>query len=488
MANLSDFSKDERLRLLNLLRERERRRALDNPIVALRASLFDKQRALFDDTSRYKAAVCSRRAGKSRYASIELFCRALRHPQSWAIYLGLNRQVSKEIMWDTLKATGEEFQLDVRWHESELTGRLRNGSYVKIIGADHKRVIEALRGPRRSVAIIDEAGSFSRLLETLIDDALEPSLADLRGPIVLLGTPPPLMAGYFYQKTQQERLYSTHHWTLLDNPYMIDPASWLAELKAKRGWDDDHPTYRREYLGQFVEDEGRRVYKFKRSRDTFKLADLPQGITWSKVVGLDLGWNDATAFSVIYYSPKYPKAFVVRAEKFRSWTVHRIALHLQHLMMCERPERIIADTGGLGKMIVEELIQRYSLPIIAAEKTEKMAHIEMVNSDFREGKLKVCEDLKDLISQYETLQWDENHKETAGQENDQADSVLYPWRYSYHYWHQEQPLPPVYGSDQWAAEQERAMLANVATEYENDKQAQGELDYGFLSSDGSIFG
>lgn len=486
MIDFSSFSKAEKVQYLQLLKERERRRAQDNPLLALRASLFKQQRALFDDKSRYKAAVCSRRAGKSRYASIELLARALMHPSSFALYLGLNRQVSKEIMWDVLKDSAKEFEIDVRWHESELTGRLQNGSYVKVIGADHKRVVEALRGPKRSVAIIDEAGSFSRLLETLIDDALEPSLADLGGPIVLLGTPPPLLGGYFYEKTIRHKLYSYHHWTLLDNPYMPNAKEWLEELKKKRNWSDDNPTYRREYLGEFVHDDAARVYKFRKERDTVSVAQMPQ-MQWQKVVGLDLGWNDATAISLIYYHPKHPFAYVVKANKYRGYTVHRIAQILQELMAREKPERIIADTGGLGKMICEELKQRYNLPITAAEKTEKMAHIELINSDYREGRLKVLDTLHDLISQYETLQWDDHQKETAGQENDLCDAVLYPWRFSYHYWHQETPLQPRPGTEAYALKQEDDMLKNVATEYEHNKQAQ-ELDYGFLADDSAIFG
>ena len=41
------------------------------------------------------------------------------------------------------------------------------------------------------------------------------------------------------------------------------------------------------------------------------------------------------------------------------------------------------DTGGLGKKIAEELRIRRDLPIEPAQKTEKMAHIEILNDALR---------------------------------------------------------------------------------------------------------
>ena len=48
---------------------------------------------------------------------------------------------------------------------------------------------------------------------------------------------------------------STHStWNIRDNE--AKPAQWANALatKRRRGWSDDHPTWRREYLGEWVAD------------------------------------------------------------------------------------------------------------------------------------------------------------------------------------------------------------------------------------------
>jgi hypothetical protein len=94
----------------------------------------------------------------------------------------------------------------------------------------------------------------------------------------------------------------------------------------------------------------------------------------------------------------------------------------------------VADTGGLGRSITEEMRMRYDLPMIAAEKTEKMTAIDMVNCDFVDRRLFVHSSCKSLCNQYETLTWDDKHKEDPTLPNDLCDSALYPLRFSRHYW------------------------------------------------------
>ena len=98
------------------------------------------------------------------------------------------------------------------------------------------------------------------------------------------------------------------------------------------------------------------------------------------------------------------------------------------------PDSIVMDTGGLGKSIAEEFSRRYDLPIKAAEKTDKMGHIEMLNNDLQTGKMKIIrEHNQEVLHQMKILQKLDNGKEDPSVPNDVVDAVLYAWRECYHY-------------------------------------------------------
>jgi hypothetical protein len=82
---------------------------------------------------------------------------------------------------------------------------------------------------------------------------------------------------------------------------------------------------------------------------------------------------------------------------------------------------------------------RYELPMVAAEKTEKMTAIDMVNCDFIDNRLFIHESLRNVHMQYEALTWDDKHKEDPLLPNDYADSILYAHRFCRHYWGKIQP-------------------------------------------------
>jgi hypothetical protein len=285
---------------------------------------------------------------------------------------------------------------------------------------------------------------------------------DLDGQLLMVGTPPPSMSGYFHEQCCATQTASVHHWTVLDNPHIPNAQAFLDEVKRKRKWTDDNPTFLREYCGVWAQDWSKCVYKFNPARDCFDMKDLPSHpLHW--LIGLDLGWNDATAFTVLGYHEDLPCCYVIHAEKHSHWIPSKIASHLRELVKRFSPERIIADAGGLGKSIVEEFRQRYDLPIEGAEKHEKHAFIEMMNGDLIDGKMKIASHLKELHSELMGLQWDEHRKEMAGQDNHLCDANLYSYRWSYHYWHREPLILAPQGSDEWAAQQEADMLEFAST-------------------------
>ena len=117
---------------------------------------------------------------------------------------------------------------------------------------------------------------------------------------------------------------------------------------------------------------------------------------------------------------------------------------------------------------------RFGFPIIPAEKTEKMTAIEMINCDFADSRLFIHESLVNLHCQLETLTWDDKHKEDPTLPNDLCDSMLYPTRFSRHYWG-KLPLPKL-SDTELLQMQERDMFNSVLIQYKEKQDDTGNVD------------
>lgn len=444
---------------------------LRKPETKLRRSLFAQQMAMLQDDSPFKAACCTRRAGKSHLAAAALLLAGLSRENVDVLYLGLTIGSSKRIMLPKFREInrllGGSF---LQINESDSLVKLPNGSRIWIIGADHKHLMDTLLGNKWARAMIDEAQSFGKHITELIDDVLGPALLDLQGDLWLLGTPGPIPAGFFYDAIHSINSgYKKFKWSLFDNPHLPHAREWLEALKKRKGWNDDTPTYARQYLNKWVYDPDSLVYSFSSSRDF--VSELPSGLQWNYVLGLDYGWHDKTAFCIMCYSERHPIAYVLKVWGRSGMIVSEIATEVKLLSDKYNFEAIVCDTGGLGKSITEEFRQRYGLPVRAAEKTDKMAFIASFNGELKQGTLKLVESgTTELVEQYQALQYDDRKKEDPDLPNDLCDATLYPTRYILHYLYREPVKLPQIGSEEWALAQENAMIDSFTQQHARREQ------------------
>ena len=395
------------------------------------AGLFKQQREFLLSPSKRKLARCTRRAGKSHVIAAYLVYSAYHNYNSNNIYLGLTRDSARRIMWKTFLELKEKYNLDYEMYESDLTIKFANRSVIIIYGADMLNLSKRLLGNKFDLIVADEAQSFRDLiLKPLMEDVLEPTTMDNEGTICLTGTPHPKLAGYFYEQDQILHEYTKFHWTVYDNVFMPHAKEWVEKKKLEKKWTETSPTYVREWLGQWCHDPDAMVYKFNPRTNVVYTNSKYQNY----IIGLDLGWHDATTFSILGYNDNHHTAEIVESTKHIHLIPSVIATMLQALQKKYNPIKIVADTGGLGKSIVEEFRQRYSLNIIAAEKTDKMSAIELYNSDLLDGVFYINHTCTELIAQLSTLTYDDNGKEDPSIPNDCLDSSLYAHRFSRHYW------------------------------------------------------
>lgn len=510
---------------------RDNARAEDRKLAdGIRGGLLPHQVNVITDKCRWKSVLCPRRAGKSHTAMSYAFDTALRKVGARIIIVNLTLSNAKDVYWYTMAAFADKHGVKCKFYQNELRIITTNGSHIKLTSADSRQEIEKLRGGQYDLVIIDEAKSYApHLLHELLYQIVMPALSDRTGTVMMIGTPGNIMQGPFFETTypgyckllkngkdkpvsrdyykpeqfwldhpKDRTFWSRHHWTTADNTAM--PQIWADFLMQKEnaGWADDEPIWRREALGEWVNSEDAFVYAYANlastapgtvhwqpdyvDGDKFGLA---KGVEWRFLLGLDLGYEDKYAMVVCAYNPHDGVLYHV-------WEHHEAHLDVYEVVQSiERAidrfgqfDAIVADTGGLGKMIVETINKRHGLNIKRAEKTEKVDHIELINADFRTGRVRVLRE-SDLAIQLSTLQFDLSKgskeqlarsgklREAPSLPNDLCDAFLYVWRWSYHYWADTRPTRVQPGTPEWQRVVElEAMKAMVAGRTAQAKQPE----------------
>lgn len=464
-----------------LLQEVQRRRAQD-PETYL-CDLFPQQRRFVEDAARHKAALCSRRAGKTHAAIAKLVKTAQEHAGVTVVYLALTRQSAKRLAWRPLIGFNERYGLGLDFHHSDLEARLPNGSVIIIAGADDVRRIERLRGDKYKLVIIDEAASFRpSILATLIREIIRPALMDLQGQLVLMGTPGAACVGPFYDATTgNEDGWSVHRWTVLDNPHIPHAADEMAAEQKRNKWADDHPILMREWKGQWVRDLGSLVYPYDVQRNHVdRLPSLPPS-GWHYILGIDFGVTDATACVVVAWHEQDPTVYVVESEQRTGVIPSEAAAWVKQLQSRYDFDRIVGDVGGLGKAFAEEMRRRHAIPVHAAQKSDKRGAQELMAGDMKSGLVRVVGRANaELCEEWSILQW--NADRTAEDErfaNHLSDAALYAWREAKG-WAAEVPPPK---RETLTEDEKMARLLEEEREAEErTTMPEREDDFGFASS------
>ena len=444
------------------------------------ADLFGPQRAFVEDTSDRKAALCTRRAGKTfgvgRYLSME----GNTGKPGDCLYLAPTRVDAKKLLWDGpdgLLAINREYGLDMKPDNSELKMTCSNGSRIYISGADKEQDIEKHRGPPYKLAVIDEPASFRPHLEMLVRDVLEPATLDHLGTIALTGTPGRNLAGLFYDVTrndtpasrlQRAKGWAVHEWSVRDNPHLPGAATFIARQMERNGWTESTPTYLREYCGIWAREDSSLVYRFNPAKNTY--TELPKDLAWEYLLGIDLGYDDDTALREIAFSWDAPGVYLTRSYKRKGMLPDDLARVVKEWDAERKYLSIVADTGGLGKTIVLEMNERHGLSIKPAEKTNKVDYIQHFNNDLAAGRIQVPEG-DPVITEWNTLQWapDPTGKgrfiEDPRFDNHDSDATLYVWREALHYLYEAPNIAPLQGTTEAHRATEKRIIEQLEEKF-----------------------
>jgi hypothetical protein len=400
---------------------------------------FPKQKEILLDESRFQLWNCTRRGAKSNTAARAHGKTAYECEGSESLYMALTLDSAKAILWSVMEEILDEKKIKhvpykqpgIFEIESKNATSRSQWSKVRFFGVDASyREMRKILGRKIKRVSIDEAGSVTVDVDTLVYQMIKPALIDLDGSLTMLGTCENIPGTFFERELKGKGLMSSiwkrHIWTTYENPYMAK--KWDAEIKeimtanplaVNASWFKTH------YLNEWCADDDLLI--IKHSEAINEATKLPSGEIFY-CLGVDLGFNDASSFTVCAYSRNDPNLYVVESFKLSGMDFTDVANTIKRIQGSYDFYRIIVD--GAAKQGVEELKNRHGIPLVNAEKADKATFLRMLADDYKQGRIKVFKDQsQQLIQEQSQLMWiKDSDKEDPRCENHCNDSLLYAWR------------------------------------------------------------
>ena len=182
----------------------------------INVSLHDAQMEIFKSEARFKVISAGRRFGKSRLAAWVLLIKALQSKSKDVFYVGPTFQQSKDIMWGMLKELGRDVIKAA--HENTAVLTLINDRKIYLKGSDRP---DTLRGVGLEYVVLDEYASMKPEVWEMI---LRPTLADVKGGAMFIGTPAGKNHFYklFMDAQGEDSDWEAFQYNSTDNP-LLDP-------------------------------------------------------------------------------------------------------------------------------------------------------------------------------------------------------------------------------------------------------------------------
>lgn len=408
--------------------------------------LFDKQLEARAHPSRFKAFLVGRRGGKTTTFDWDLAHSLLTGEQDDHLFISQTSETARDLCWVPLERAAQTYGWPIRFDNSKRIAYGPKGARLLVKGSETIREMEKRRGLGPKTMRVDECGAIRpSSLKYLVEDVLEPMMMDsAESTLWLAGTPNPTPSGYFHDITNGLLPgWDVFRWDWRSNPHVDQ--TFVAGLMERRNWTWDTPTFRREYLAEWVTDPGRQVFRFDRARNT--LAQLPQllpGDHWVYGMAMDFGVGDATACVVLAWAARYGRAvYVVDAWADTGMSVGDSCNRGRVTWDKWRPSVLVGDVNGLGKYAEVEWNRRFQdIPMVPADKLKKRSALEFASDAMLHTSL--GGDARDhyglgilssvdqrLGQQLATILWDEDRKDIQeGQDDDLAMALVYGWRAS----------------------------------------------------------
>ena len=224
----------------------------------LNLDLHPAQLQIFHSKKRFKVVAAGRRFGKSYLSAWLLLIKAIQSESKDVFYVAPTFQQAKDIMWAMLKDLGKD--LIAQAHENTAVLTLINGRKIYLKGSDRP---DTLRGVGLSFLVLDE---YASMKPVVWEQILRPTLADVKGECVMIGTPAGKNHFYdIYNDALEDDDWDAFQFNSTDNPFLPEE-----EIEAARKTMSSM-SFRQEFEASFETGSGG-IFQ----EEWFKVDDEPE--------------------------------------------------------------------------------------------------------------------------------------------------------------------------------------------------------------------
>ena len=224
----------------------------------LNIDLHPAQLQIFHSNKRFKVVAAGRRFGKSYLSAWLLLIKAIQSESKDVFYVAPTFQQAKDIMWAMLKDLGKD--LIAQAHENTAVLTLINGRKIYLKGSDRP---DTLRGVGLSFLVLDE---YASMKPVVWEQILRPTLADVKGECVMIGTPAGKNHFYdIYNDALEDDDWDAFQFNSTDNPFLPEE-----EIEAARKTMSSM-SFRQEFEASFETGSGG-IFQ----EEWFKVDDEPE--------------------------------------------------------------------------------------------------------------------------------------------------------------------------------------------------------------------
>jgi hypothetical protein len=301
------------------------------------------------------------------------------------------------------------------------------GAVLRFDGVDNDNA-ENLRGRSSTLVIIDEAG-FIDDLEYLVKDIIQPQFIVTKGRMVLISTPPETPDHYFKTLCDDAKLddaYLERDVYLNGFAESEDIEKWMKEAGGEKS-----STWRREYLCQFLVDEARQVIpEFTEERAQRLIQPVPPAGENHCVVGMDVGFRDATGVLFGYYDFRGAKLVIeremlIRGKDVRTDTLAATIKFIEAAIWGKEPTFRVSD---VELILLNDLQSIHNLSFRPATKDNKDAMVNELRLWIQQDRIIIDKSCVKLARQLQNAIWNRERKQferDADGHYDLVDALIY---------------------------------------------------------------
>lgn len=371
--------------------------------------LTPAQKQIAKDLHRFRVVCAGRRFGKSTLAVWEMFGKAVSQDDRRVVYIAPTYQQARDICWQELKKVCAPLAITINESRLEVTVKTQDGgkSTIWLRGWES---IETLRGQRFDFIVIDEIAMMRNWHEHW-QEVIRPTLTDRKGHVLFISTPKGF--NHFYDLYNiQDSDYTHFHFTSYDNPHL--PSEEIDKAKLEMTED----RFAQEYLADFRKQEGLVYKEFQRERDLFD-DYTDKGRIVERIEGIDFGFTAPAV--VLFIEKNYDGHYWITREWYKSGqTDDQIA----EVAGAWKPDAIYPDPEN--PLAIEKMRQKgLNIREVIKGKDSITSGVNTVRELFKQGRIHVHKDCKNLIWELETLAYMEDYEDRFDGPDHACDALRY---------------------------------------------------------------